>query len=119
MKSILLATPAFLITGNPISNVSRFTSTAIIYSFIWQTIISLIDKYKIITEDYPLQTFPSSGIVRAVRRREYPVKTPTSTVFFAFTRFNNMAINWSASGAVAIIAIEVDKLIIFLNAKRY
>ncbi|KAK4837235.1 hypothetical protein QYF36_003863 [Acer negundo] len=32
-------------------------------------------------------------IVRAVRRREYPVKTPTSIVFLAFTSFNSMVIN--------------------------
>jgi hypothetical protein len=88
---------------------------AVICSDVLQFISSLIDKYKILAENYQLQTLPSSGIVRAVRRREYPVKTPTSIVFFGFTSFNSMAINWAASGAVAILALENDKLIIFLE----
>jgi hypothetical protein len=116
MKLILSATPAFLIIGNPISNVSRFISMAVICSDVPQCISGLIDKYKIHAENDQLQTLPSSGIVRAVRRREYPVKTPTSIVFFAFTSSNSMAINWAASGAVAILALENHKLIIFLDA---
>ena len=52
-----------------------------------------------------LQTLPSSGIVRAVRRREYPVKTPISIVFFAFTIFKSMAISCAASGDVPKCAL--------------
>jgi hypothetical protein len=59
---------------------------------------------------------PSSGIVRAVRRREYPVKTPTSIVFFAFTNFKSMAISWPASGDVPKIALAGKENAPFENA---
>ena len=54
-------------------------------------------------------TLPSSGIARAVRRREYPVKTPISIVFLAFTSFKSMAISWPASGDVA--KYDLDKMV--------
>ena len=53
-----------------------------------------------------IRTLPSSGIVRAVRSREYPVKTPISIVFLAFTNCKSIDIIWPASGAVPINALK-------------
>jgi hypothetical protein len=41
-------------------------------------------------------------MLSAVRRSEYPVKTPTSIVFFAFRSFKSKAISGPASGEVPI-----------------
>src|SRR4051812_14730282 len=41
-------------------------------------------------------------MLSAVRRREYPVKTPTSIVFLGFKSFKSIVISGPASGKVAM-----------------
>lgn len=48
-------------------------------------------------------------MLRAVRRREYPVNTP-SYRFLSVYSFQIMAINLPASGAVPIMALEINNI---------
>ena len=64
------------------------------------------------------ETLPSSGIEIAVRRREYPVNTPISIVFFALISFKSKTINCPASGVVSIIFLE-SKIYIYILIIEY
>lgn len=56
-------------------------------------------------------TFASSGILRAVTRREQPVKTPISRVLVGLIRFKRKARNWEESGGGPIIPLQFNTTI--------
>ena len=98
IKLILCSMLGLLIIGNSISYASRSRSIAIICIIFvhidqWCSTHVFENKLYIKTILVVLNcdtlALPSSGIVRAVRTKEYPVNTPISIVFLAFVSFNN------------------------------